>query len=394
MKTKRIGYVVTVLMLLVCTAGCAIVPRDIGQSSETTSPLRSSEGMKWGGESDQSPVVTVEPSLIKFNVRPAPNVQLKLQPYDGGFFSMEIPEGWVVETTGEYENFGYRSYDPANPAKQMFFYGNMKYFLKSADGKAAWKAYLAGNGYADAQVFADAPVLSPPTTEQFFYTFDEFTAYAAQYGITHTFPQFSELNIVEDTPRNSPISYACLDDSILRGLFTQGGIPCEGLFAAGIADTMTSYMYNVDAGYYTAYVITGITAPADEFYQLEDILAKALASFRFQDSYIQQGVEQNRWETEAALQVGRTLSEAYDSYNQAWHDRQRINDALSQKRSDATLGYDRLYDTGTGEVYRAELGFYDEYDLHREQYGNPNLQLVPEDGYELYGQAISGYIYK
>ncbi|OPY87528.1 MAG: hypothetical protein A4E71_00988 [Smithella sp. PtaU1.Bin162] len=58
------------------------------------------------------------------------------------------------------------------------------------------------------------------------------------------------------------------------------------------------------------------------------------------------------------------------------------------------MDYDRLYDTVSGDVYRAELGFYDEYDLHREQYGNPNLQLLPENGYELYGQAVSGYIYK
>jgi hypothetical protein len=157
---------------------------------------------------------------------------------------------------------------------------------------------------------------------------------------------------------------------------------------------MTSYMYNVDAGYYTAYVITGITAPADEFYQMEEMLAQALASFTFQDSYIQQGVAQKRWETQVALQVGRTLSEAADSYNRAWFERQRVYDALSQKRSDATMGYDRLYDTVTGNVYRAELGFYDAYDINRELYENPNLQLVPDDGYDLYDQNISGYIYQ
>ncbi|OPY87529.1 MAG: hypothetical protein A4E71_00989 [Smithella sp. PtaU1.Bin162] len=153
--------------------------------------------------------------------------------------------------------------------------------------------------------------------------------YAARYGINHAFPEFAELEIVESMPRNSPISSVCLDDSILRGLFKQEGILCEGLFAAGIVDTMTSYMYNVDAGYYTAYVITGITAPVDEFCQFENTLAQALASFKFQDSYIEQGVAQNRWETQVALQVGRTLSKDYDFYNKAWHDRQQVYDALS-----------------------------------------------------------------
>ena len=88
------------------------------------------------------------------------------------------------------------------------------------------------------------------------------------------------------------------------------------------------------------------------------------------------------------------LSQAADANNQAWHDRQRPIDALSQKRSDARLGYDRLYDTETGEIYRAELGFYDYYDIHRDEYSNPYLKPVPDDDYDLYEKEISGYIFK
>jgi len=88
-----------------------------------------------------------------------------------------------------------------------------------------------------------------------------------------------------------------------------------------------------------------------------------------------------------ALLIERTLSKAADSYNRAWFERQRVYDALSQKRSDATLGYDRLYDTTTGDVYRAELGFYDEYDTNRENYNNPTLELVPDNSYHLNEQA-------
>ena len=38
---------------------------------------------------------------------------------------------------------------------------------------------------------------------------------------------------------------------------------------------------------------------------------------------------------------------------------------MSQKQSDATLGYERVYDTETGEVYRATNGFTDVYDGKR-----------------------------
>ena len=339
----------------------------------------------------QEPVV---PDGLPLSIQPAPNVELDLQPFDGGFFSMNLPSGWVLEPVGEYENFGFRAYDPNNPARQIFFYGNMKYFLKSNAGKDAWATYLAYGGYGDAQVFADALVLAPATTEQFFYTFNDYTAYAAKYGVVHNFPIFDDLEIMESTPRNSPIAANCVDDSIVRTLFTQDDVPCEGLFAAGVADAMASYMYNVDAGYYVVYFITGISAPCDEFYLLQDALSESLSSFQYTESYIQQGVQRIDEGTQLALEIGKMLSQTADTYNQAWHNRQRPIDTLSQKRSDARLGYDRLYDTETGEIYRAELGFYDEYDLHRNKYVNPNLQLIPDDGYDLYHRAIGGYIHK
>ena len=199
---------------------------------------------------------------------------------------------------------------------------------------------------------------------------------------------------MESSPRHSPIAAYCVDDSIVRALFIQNDLPCEGLFAAGVADAMTTYMYDVDAGYYVVYYITGISAPADEFYLLQDALAESLSSFQYAESYIQQGVQRIDEGTKLALEIGNMLSQSADAYNQAWHVRQRPVDALSQKRSDARLGYDRLYDTETGEIYRAELGFYDQYDLHRDEYTNPYLQPVPDDGYDLYEKGIQGYIYK
>jgi hypothetical protein len=329
------------------------------------------------------------------NVKSAPAVELDLQPYNGGFFSIDLPKGWVLEPVGEYENFGFHAYDPKNPARKIFYYGNMRYFLKSAAAKEAWATYLAFGGYADAQVYADALVLSPATTEQFFYTFNDYTEYAKKYGIVHDFPTFNKLEIVDSMPRNSPVSANCVDDSVVRALFEQNGVPCEGLFGAGVANAMTYYMYdNVDTGYYVVYYITGITAPADEFFQLQEKLSESLASFQFSLSYIQQGVQRINEGTELALETGRMLSEAAEANNQAWHERQRVYDALSQKRSDATLGYDRLYDTVSGEIYRAELGFYDEYNVHRDEYANPNLERVPDDGYNLYERPIDYYIYK
>ena len=56
---------------------------------------------------------------------------------------------------------------------------------------------------------------------------------------------------------------------------------------------------------------------------------------------------------------------------------------MSQKQSDATLGYERVYDTETGEVYRATNGFTDVYDGKRYE------TLTDE---QMYVEPISGYI--
>lgn len=396
MRFVKMSSVISLLLLVFILSGCSRIFTAILQPKPPEQPTTHQPffaGTNDSGSKPEASASSADSGKLQLDIIEPNTPKVKLQRYDGGFFTIDKPSDWVIEVTGDYENFGFRIYDPDKPQRQMFFYGNMSPFLKSSEAKQAWKSYISSGGFGEAQLYADAPVLSPATTEQFFYTFEAFTELAYNYGLKHNFPSFKGLDIVETTPRNSPISGVSLDDSIVRGLFTDDGLPCEGLFAASVVDAMTSYMYNVDAGYYTVYVISGISAPADEIKSLENALASSLSTFSFSPDYIKAGVAQNQWETNAALQVAKTLSEAYDSYNQAWHDRQTVYDAISQKNSDATLGYDRLYDPETGEVFRAEIGFYDQYDDHRDDYSNSNLQLVPNDGYDLYSQDISGYIY-
>lgn len=385
-------------MVLFVGAGCSDPP---GNLSNTGSGPTPSTPIAGAVAQDLEPQDTV-PEMVEtttagkpLDIRPAQPLAITLVDYRNAAFTMQVPQGWALEAVGEYETLGFRLYDPQQPARQIFFYGKMHPFMKSEEGRNAWQQYLQGGGFTgDSQLYATAPVLYAPSTEGFFHTFDEFTAFAVSNGISHPFPALGELEVVEMAPRGSGMGQVALDDSMARAFFTQDGTPCEGLLAATVVDAMYNPLYGVDAGFYYVYAIAGIAAPADEFVHLQDVLAQSLATFRYTDQYIQQGVAQNAWETDMAIAVGNTLAAAYDSYNQAWHARQRAYDALSQKRSDATLGYDRLYDSETGETYRSELGFYDYYDLHREEYTNPDLQLVPDDGYDLYDTPVSGYILK
>ena len=66
----------------------------------------------------------------------------------------------------------------------------------------------------------------------------------------------------------------------------------------------------------------------------------------------------------------------------AWENRQTSYDIMSQKQSDATLGYERVYDTDTGDIYKAYNGFTDDYQGNRYKSVTDNM----------YTEKISGYI--
>ena len=68
----------------------------------------------------------------------------------------------------------------------------------------------------------------------------------------------------------------------------------------------------------------------------------------------------------------------------SWAKRSASFDIMSQKQSDATLGYERVYDIETNETYKAYNGFTDDYDGER-------YKSVTD---EMYTKGISGYIEK
>ena len=90
---------------------------------------------------------------------------------------------------------------------------------------------------------------------------------------------------------------------------------------------------------------------------------------------------------ESTQQYSSGISSSLEAHDQSY-------DILFQKRSHATLGYDRLYDSETGEIYRAEVGFYDNCDLHRDEYANTNLQLIDSGSEQYYLQGVDYYITK
>jgi len=218
-----------------------------------------------------------------------------------------------------------------------------------------------------------------------------------KYGLNHQLPVMNDISILETYPNSTPTAFNTLDNSIVRASFNSAnGVGCEGLMAGQVVNygTDTYSVPGVDMGTYAVYNCNGVIAPAGEFNELREQLMVCLASFTFTEDYVRQAQQHVAEETSAILAMSRQMQAAYDSYNAAWSARQTSYDIISQKNSDATLGYDRLYDPDTGEIYRADLGFYDDYDINRDQYSNPNLQIIDGSTENYYLDGVDYYITK
>ena len=106
-------------------------------------------------------------------------------------------------------------------------------------------------------------------------------------------------------------------------------------------------------------------APQQEFLDWQPVLDHCLSTLTFTDNF--QTQRQGQWKAVlgAASYVFRTADEISDMIMSSWENRNKSYDVISQKQSDATLGYDRVLDTETGEYYRADAGFGDVFDSDR-----------------------------
>ena len=140
---------------------------------------------------------------------------------------------------------------------------------------------------------------------------------------------------------------------------------------------------SADGGYYMAYNVMAVTAVKDSFLEWIDILTECARSLEYSESYVN-AVKQAGTET-----VARAMGVQPECKRGARRDHVLLGKPKHQsgyhqsKQSDATLGYERICDTETGEIYKAENGWSDGY--HGDRY-----QLVSEDS--MYLEPISGYI--
>ncbi len=316
--------------------------------------------------------------------------------YECADFSIKIPKGWKVTVGGFNIDHSIRIYDPEEPLNQMFILLKAEILLHSQATKAAWQ-YNADIGNYGANILAAAPVLENPSTENFYKIFNEYADFAIANDIIYSgyeFPRFNDFTVVDRFPANSGLKNYALNDELLRATFTDNtGKEGEGLFTASVVDFGSMqiaagpaqyYMIpTADGGYYMAYNIVAITAVKDTFIEWEALLTECMNSLKYSDSFVSATNQASNEKVALANHISQNFNEIMDGMMDSWEKRSTAYDIMSQKQSDATLGYERIYNTETNEVYRVPNGWSDEHESKK-------YQPVTDDN--MYTLPISGYI--
>jgi hypothetical protein len=319
--------------------------------------------------------------------RPATPAGLNLESYNGGFFSIDKPKGWEIVTAGSCETFAFLARDPANPVKQMFYFGEIGPVYLSEQQRQIDYQYMSMGGYP--VTWIDMPSVYPLTPGNFLKQLHLVAKSRMGQGFMPQFPRMENVQVVSTTRQPNPFGGATTE--LVRALFTEGQSLGEGLFLVTVAPMLAS-TGGPGGGIGYGFCILGISAPQKEFSVLEADLSKSIASFNIGQSYVQNCLAQQNQRYQGILKAGKTLSEASDVIMQGWESRNKTDDILSEKRSDATLGKERLYDPNTGDVYEFDNGFYDKYRLDPNKYEMSNLQPLPNDDHNLWTKpTLDGY---
>ena len=314
----------------------------------------------------------------KFIIKENKTKTIKFTDFDNGLVKMKIPEGWKVDVLGDYIHYTIKAYDPQRPTYQFFFNMKTEGYNKSQEAKAFQQKY-----YPDS-LFAKTSVIEGKNTEGFYKIFNDLGS--LNNTSLFTFPTLNDFTVVEN------LGTGVLGGDILRATFKDAdGKDAEGLFTAYVYDAGPYYVYEniisgkqIDIYYLNVYDAIFITAPKDEFIDWQETLSTISSSLEFTDTFMSGFNTQQDAVMQNFQSVRNICNQITDGIMDSWEKRSASYDIMSQKQSDATLGYERVYDTETNEVYKAYNGFTDDYDGER-------YKSITDD---MYTKQTSGYIEK
>ena len=316
-----------------------------GSLASPDAPKAGQETLAAGAASEQS----VEES---WTVEPLASAQA-LVPYSCTEFSMDIPEGWTVRSSAMYTGMFHaiHVFDPEKPVNQIFFMLKMEPMFPDENSRAMMAL--------SSDLFGKYPILTNVSTQGVFEIFPQFADAmnaTADYADIQT-PYIADFSVTESFESTQGMSSVAISPAILRADFTQDGTAGEGMFTADVVP----FAMGTGMGYYSVYNLTLLSAEKDTFQDWQPTLSKSLSSLAYTPEFQSFAMSQSNQAAATSQSLSQSASEMSDSIMSSWENRNKSQDIMSQKQSDATLGYERIVDTETGEIYKIDNGFTDWY---------------------------------
>ena len=315
-----------------------------------------------------APAPIVKAPLSGVKVKSSGVKAIKFQNYDNGLFSMKIPQGWTVGVgKSDYIHYTFMAYDPRNPDYKIFFNMKTEGYLQTQQMR---NFYI--RTYPKSQM-AQLPAIDPQTTDTFYKNYTQ-AFLLSQSLLPFKVPVIKNFKTVQTLGKN------ITGGTIERGVYqNEQGRNVEGVFTTTIKGIMINPSPRIVV--LSAYNAVFFTAPEGELVDWMPILNSCLASVRFSQNFINEYYRQQGDVVKNANALQAICNQTSDIITSGWNARQKTYDILSQKRSDATMGYERVRDTETGEIYKATNGFMD-HDWHgRYESITDDMYLLPTAGY-------------
>lgn len=317
------------------------------------------------------------------------NINLPLEKFNANFFSVDIPKGWRIVTGGHCGTFAFIAYDPQKPIRRIFFFEGIGPVYMSARQKQIDWQYMMSGGLRIQ--YYEMPVIQPFTPANFLQNFHLIARTSIARSFMPRIPILDDLKIFSGGTISSPFSAMGGSTGLYRAIFTEDGELGEGLFNVSTMPFMP-FMNAPGGGTGYGVMLSGITAPSDQFRFILHSLIQAIGTFKMNNGYIQQCMAESKQSYQAAIQEGQNLSKVADDYNRSWEKNQRTTDIGVEKYCDAILGKERLYNPDTGDVYEFNNGFYDKYKKDPQAYKYKNLRPLTDKDYNLWTMpALNGY---
>ncbi len=293
---------------------------------------------------------------------------LPLVSWTDGAVSMNLPAGWNVYTGGECATKSILARDSSSELKQVFYFSEAGPVYTNQERKVWDYNYRQMGG--DEMPWLESPVVNPLTAENYLVNF---SSLALTSFFQEAFPQapiMTNVRVVSKEEIVNKPSYAT-DAKLIRAEFQQNNKSGEGYFYIVTADIGMGWGYGM--------MFIGLTAPKGLLDLITPSLEKSLESYTISQAYVNACIQAQNKAAAGALEAGKILSQTSDTIMDVWDSKLESEQRMSEKQTDATLGYSRLYNPETDEVYEVTPEFYDYYRDHNNEFEKNYLEELSDD---------------